>query len=229
MSRVNFITVSSHRSGSSVFQRYLDQHNKVIARQEDLRTDHLHGKNIDPKRLDKFLDEIFTSNKHHAAVGFKVQYSHGTDHLKKYIKRNNIKVFHLIRNNILDTVFWYPGNYIGEVSGGFGPPLVLESDTVEGKIPKIIDNIKWINERIKEWKEFTDLEVTYNDMTNNKAATTFHNKDKRKEIWSLLELDDSDFKLPQSKAGRPSLQECCVNYEEIIQELDKQKIEYAYR
>jgi len=224
--RVNYITISSHRSGSSVFQRYLDKHDKVIGRQEDLRIDWAKGKNVDRDALYALLNNIYQSNHAYTAVGFKAQYSHLTPQLEEYIKREDIKVIHLIRNNILDTVFWYPGNYRGKTEGGFGPDLKLVSKTVEGKIPEICAAIKWMNMFIDEWEEKADFTVTYNQMTNNINAKKFYDEDKRKELWKFLNVKDSNHDLPQSKAERPNLKSCCVNYDEIIKELNKKGLRW---
>lgn len=217
--RTNFITISSHRSGSSVFQRWLNQHPKIIARQEDLRGKNIHGENVDKKELYSLLNVIFTSNPDKTAVGFKVQYSHITPELIEYIKQKQIKVIHLIREDVLDIIYWYPGNFEGDIQGGFGPPLLLKSKTTRGKIPEIIKSVNWIKQKREEVKKIADIEITYNQMTNNTNAEWFHDEIKEKEILAFLGVNYIKMKLPQQKADRPALKDCCENYQEIIKVL----------
>ena len=88
MNRTNFVVMGNQRSGSSLMCRLLDGHPDVMSRQEDLREYKKRGVDLIP-----FLDQLFSSNPHIKAFGFKIQYSHLTREVEEYLNTHkDIKI-----------------------------------------------------------------------------------------------------------------------------------------
>lgn len=224
--RINFITLSSHRSGSSVLQRYLDSHPEIKARQEELR-----AQNRFKVPLEDWLKNFFTSEPDYKVFGFKVQYSHIRPALLNYIKKNNIKVIQLIRRDMLETCFWHSRNYRGRTEGGFGTDLIVpKGEKIEAKIPNVIRSLKQLKRWIDMYRKLADFTLFYeDDMTGGHDSATFYNEGKRRELFDFFRVEDSDHEFSQRKAKRLPLEKIVVNYKELKAELRNRDIPYYWQ
>jgi len=219
---MKFVTLSSHRSGSSLFQRLLNSHPDILARQEDLRDQDRHSRQVMLERL----DGIYANDGKYKAVGFKLQYSHVRPWILDYIKRKDIKAIHLIRKSMLDTVFWYRGNYTGKTIGGFGSPLLVpEGSEIVANIDNVIASLRWIRKEIKKYEKITDFRVYYESFTAGGInVSRFANNDLRKKLLNFLSVEDRELTTDQKKAQRKPLKELVVNYEKMLSEIKRRGV-----
>lgn len=207
--RTNFVVLSTHRSGSSKLCRLLNSHEDIVCMQEVLRT--YQKRSLDPRMV---LDDVFSSRPEIPAFGVKVQYSHVDSQVEDYLEQNvGVKIIQLIRNDLLETVLWYPGKYQGLVTGGLGVPLQING-TVTANIDIIIQNIKWLHKQISKYYEFADVVVFKDEVMDGGKA--FCNAEVRKKVLACLcvqdiELLDSQLADPR----RPSCEVVC-NWDELV-------------
>jgi len=223
---MKFITLSSHRSGSSMLQRFLNTHPDVYARQEDLRDQDRIGQLAAKRRL----DEIFAQEGKYKAVGTKVQYTHVRPWLLKYIKQNDVKVIQLIRRDLLQTIFWWPGNYEGKTKGGFGPELVVPvGSVIIGKYKPVKKMLIWLKKQIDKYKKIADF-VLYleDDIRGPEDSDSFYNPETRKKLFQFLGVKDIDIVLPQKRADTDNLEKYVANYGDLLKKLKKEGVPIYY-
>lgn len=223
---MRFVTVSYYRSGSSPFQRMLNSHSHIIARQEDLRTYKRTGMSVKP-----FLRNLYSNaNRSGLAKGFKVQYDQIVDGFWEFVENNDVKVIHLIRRDLLETCLWFRKNHIGNTSGGMGPPLIVKGK-VEAKIDWVLDHMIWLRERIEEIRPRADFTVYYKDFTNNRNTRGFYDTEVRKKLMAFLGVRDANIEIPlktnvKNKRGRS--EDTVINWDELVAEMHKKGIERYY-
>lgn len=135
-----FVTLSNQRSGSSWFQRMLQSHPEIWARQEDLASYQDRGIGVE-----SFLDTLYASHPEVKAFGFKIQYSHITKEVVDYIKSRELKVIQLIRNDLLATTVWFD--------------RVVQDNKVDVAFVK--DYIKKLRANINKYRKLADYTVYY--------------------------------------------------------------------
>lgn len=221
---MKFVTLTNHRSGSSFFQRCLSSHPKIHARQEDIRKKHT--------KTGEFLSSVFSPlARRHNHVGIKVMYSHLNDDVWNYIRypANEIKIIQLVRRDLLETALFYPHNIEGDIQGGLGPPLIIKGK-VEAKIPNVIQTMKDINAWIEEYAPHADYTIYYeDDLTDSGLGVAeFYNKETRKDLLeNFFGVEDRalvDLEHNQKKNKRPPREEIVTNYDELMQEIERQNI-----
>jgi hypothetical protein len=219
--RINFVTISNERSGSSFFQRLLDSHSQIVARQEDLRK-------TTGKEAVTLMDQLFSSNPSARAFGFKIQYGHIKPEVENYLDTHNIKIIQLIRRDVLETALWHPANHKGDTKGGLGPPLILaEGGSIKADIPKVIAMMKILHSNIDYWYKKSDLHVYYEDFTGNQNVNYFYNPEVKQEVQTFLNVQDARMKVSQEvnrKPQRPDNEDCVTNWKELIEQLESDNI-----
>lgn len=219
---MKFVTITNHRTGSSFFQRCLDSHPEIIARQEDLRDIGKFPANILRGRLNEMYE---LGEKRVEAVGFKLMYSHVRDWVMDYIKANDVKVIHFLRRNILETAIWYPGHLKGDIEGGLGPRLKVRGK-VEVKIDRVIKKLREIRENASKYAKIADFIAYYeDDLTDDgKATDKFENAKTRKKLLAFLGVEDRILKpnFYTGKSERGNAKDTIINYKELMDVIKKE-------
>ena len=208
--KIKFITISNHRTGSSYFQRLLNSHPDITARQEDLRTI--------PMNMVQFLTTLY-GDARTKAFGFKAQNIHMNDDVISFINENDIKVIQLIRNDLLETALWYRSHFEGKAEGGGGSPLIIE-DTVTANIDVILNHMEWIRGQYDKYNYLAGIVVTYEDFTNG----THYNKEVMDGVLKFLEVDIADLGNEQRKNKRAKSEDIVENWDELIGEMKRRNI-----
>lgn len=216
---MKFVTITTHRSGSSFFQRCLDSHPRITARQEDMRNIEKLG-----DKFSKVLDDIYAHSRADYAVGFKLMYSHARPEIWEYFKKNNVKKIQFIRRNILETALFHPKHIQGNVSGGLGPRLIVEGK-VKCNPEKIVKYMHRVYEDIQSHKKYADFTVYYeDDLTDGgKPIDHFYNKDTRDELLRFLGVKDRPL-YPQyytRRSKRGEAEDIVENYDELMDYIRK--------
>jgi hypothetical protein len=220
---MNFATLTNYRSGSSFFQRLLNSHPDIGAAQEMLAGPITRGKN-----LRNVLAGFYTGKKS-KALGFKLMYSHIRGKLMEHLEEFNVKIIHYIREDLLETVALLPQCFEGKYEGGLGPPLVIKSP-LRAKIGTIINEIKRLRGNIEKYSEYADFVVTYNQTTGGKGGQNFHDEEMEKLLLEFLGVKYKRLYSDVNKKNkRPPLEDVFTNWEGLIKEIRKRKIERYYR
>lgn len=220
---MNFVTISSQRSGSSFFQRCLDSHPSLEARQELLRSE--------DTRNSEVLQEIYKGKQN---FGFKVQYNQLNNDCWVWL-RNNVTVIQLIRRDILETALWWPAHFKeGEegLAGGNGPPLVVKADTVTADIEKVLKRVDELNHHLDFYSPRSDYQVFYEDdlTCDGGNAQEFCNTASRRKLLSFLGVKDyaiRDREKEQRKNPRKPTKDLVSNYDEMMEALKDRRLWYA--
>lgn len=222
-SQTKFITLSNQRSGSSVFQRMLDAHPDIKARQEDMR------KKIEPATLDDIFDD------HHKAIGFKLQYNQLEQQpwILDDIKKNDIKVIQVVRTNLLETALWFRNHFVGEaekadVSGGLGVNLVVRGK-VRAKIPEVVEYMQKLKTWIEKYHHLSDFVVYYDQFVGPEEGV-FYNEGVRKKLLRFLGVRDMRLDSGQrQKSRRGKTEEIVINYKQLIEAIEQSDICRYYK
>lgn len=219
---MKFITLTTHRSGSSPFQRMLNSHPDIIARQEDLRT-------IleDKDKCWSFMDTLYAGTMgFKKAIGYKAMYSHMRPHIMEYIKNNDVKIIQVIRRDILETVIWYPWCRIsGNVEGGMGPPMKVKTK-VKVDPKRVRNECMRIKDEIDFYKEYADFVIYYeDDIARGKDVRDFANIKKKKDLLKFMGVRFVELKVDpkaNTKNKRKKTSELITNYDEVLKEISKE-------
>lgn len=227
---MKFVTLSSFRSGSSVFQRMLDSRDDVMARQEDLRSQDKWG----VKKTQKFLEELYKKEgKTHEAVGFKLMYTQIRPWTIQWLKDRGVKFIQLIRRDLLETALWMPQNHEGPSEGGLGVGVnVQEGKRVRANIEETIRYISSLRRDIEKYRGIADFTIYYeDDLCGGHDISQFWNINKRKELLDWMGLEDGPLLVPRKKnkkAQRPPTEECVENHGELLAELVRRNVNPFY-
>lgn len=225
----NFIILTSQRTGSTLFWRYLDQHPSIGVFGELLlktsRKDESYKafKNLtlnskirhlfDKKNsVDQFLNKVFSSDKPVQSIGFKLMYDQINKPIDKWINNNEIKIIHLVRRNTLKVILSLKTAKKRKLYHSTGKEKI-EKVNIKLKPKKTLKEIETIQKNIKKYRELylkkDYIEIFYEDFVEdmNKQA---------QEIFSFLGLNP--FKcstIPLKKINPDSIQAIVDNYDEI--------------
>lgn len=217
---MKFITLSNQRSGSSFFQRLLNSHPDILARQEDLR------KIREEKRVVEIMDSIYGREKDFTAVGFKVQYNQVRDGLMQYLIANDVKIIHLIRRNFLETALWFRDHFIGKKEGGLGMGIKVPGP-VEVKIESVTKYLRWLEENTKKYKDMADLTVYYEAMTGDEDTREYKDKEVRAEVLKFLGVVDRNLFVDVRENNKPKRQpskELVKNWEDLMEAIKRENL-----
>lgn len=224
---MRFVTLTNFRSGSSVFQRMLDSHPNILARQEDLRSQGNWGE----EKTKRFLEELYNKEgkgHQHYCVGFKMIYAHIRPWTIKFLQDRNVKFIQLIRRDLLETALWMPGNFNGG-DGGLGMGVHLEEgEKARVNIEKVVDYVTYLRQQIEEHRSIADFTIYYeDDIAGEHDVGEFWNQRKRKELLEWMGVQDRPLfanRRKNTKSRRPKSEECVANYQEVIIQLKKKHI-----
>lgn len=224
---MRFATITTYRSGSSHFQRLLDSHPEITARQEDLRKYQL--------RTKKYLNELYKANDR-SIFGFKIMYPHINKEVEDYLKdpNNKVKVIQLIRGDILETALWHPKSFDGKHQGGLGPPLIIEG-TVKANIEQVIQRMKDIHKNIRRFRHLADKTIYYEHFVNfdvKGGSPYMTNKTMEQDLYDFLGVKRRGMKLfseVNKKNERLPNEEIVTNWDELIDTIEREGIPITYR
>lgn len=215
-----FIILSRSRTGSNLFVSLLHNHPNVICSTEILGRI---GNDSEKRRIDSFFCKKKTKIK---AVGFKIFYYHPVDKENSNVWETlngykKLKVIHLTRNNILETIV---SREIAIKSKRW--VQLKESREYNFKLrldPKLV--LEEINRTLNYQKEFRDKfknhqikEVTYEELVLNRFSVL-------KETFQFLGLKTHKSNTNLIKQNNKRLSDVLENYDEVINYLEKAKIE----
>ncbi len=213
---MNFVTMTYARSGSSFFQRALGSHPDIGAAQEMMSGATGRGINVV-----KSLDRFYKVGSRLKVMGYKLMYGNITRDILDYNKKNNIKVIHLIRENLLETVLWLPWCYEGDTEGGMGPPLIVKGK-IRVKIDTMVHYIKWLKNEIDKYSKYADFTITYKQMTGGDSQF-FYDLEVRKKLLDFLGVKDMNLVCQLNRKNkRPRNEDVIVNWDRVLETI-KQK------
>ena len=219
---MNFVVLSSQRSGSSFFCRCLDSHPNLDCRQELLRQE--------SDRSPAVLELLYSDKQN---FGFNIQYDQLTDACWKWLKAH-VSIIQLIRRNILETVLWWPSHFEegdkGLIWGGGGPPLVVDTDSLTVIPEKVVAKVDELNKQIDYYAPYTNFHVFYeDDLTAGSDTTEFVNTDTRKSMLDWFGVHDRklyDAEKNQRKNRRGATISLVRNYDELMKALEGKRLWY---
>lgn len=223
MKKVDFVTLTYARSGSSFFQRLLTSHPDISAAQEMLAGPIHKNRNV-TRALERFY-----RSKRPKVLGFKLMYNHIDDEVWDFIRKKKLKIIQLIRANMLETVLWLPWCIKkGRIDGGMGPPMIVRSK-VEVKIDVVIHWLKWLNEQIKKYRKEADYTVWYSQVTGNQDGVKFYDDRVRQDLLKFLGVRDYGLRCHQNRKNkREPSEKLIVNYSNLMKFIKKHRIKIKY-
>jgi LPS sulfotransferase NodH len=177
------------------------------------------------KAICTFLSELFAENHDAGAVGYKVNYSQIKRHpvIIAWIKQNNLKIIHLIRNNLLKRLVSHKVANTRNLRHSTQPldPIKIHID------PAILqDNFQRIQKRFNKYRKLfaedhngSFFEISYESMLDDHTT----------EMQKVLKFLGVDSSIPLNsdlvKVNPDSLEDIVENYSEVKQTLRNTEFE----
>ena len=228
-----FVILTTQRSGSTFFWRYLDSHPEVSAhgevflnsmkredcysvyRRSTLGNRLLHVLSREGS-VKNYLQWFFKQYGDVKAAGFKLMYNQLTAYplLEQWFEEENIHVIHLIRKNILKTII---SRKTAEKRNIYHSTEKLNTDKIYIDTKHLISDIEEIKGEIEsnrnKIKHNNYIEVFYEDISSNL-------KKYASETLSFLGINSyEDMNCDLKKINPDSLEDIIENYDEVCQEL----------
>lgn len=179
-----FVLLTTHRSGSSVLRRRLDQTPKIWIKGELARdgavSQYSYTQLLERSRLRrwlhavapalgkrKFLDETFAPKKGSEAVGFKLMYDHITPPVRSWFEGHaEVHYVHLIRDNHLKTQISLAGAQARD-RYDVKSDQDFEFEPIQLPTENLLEDLRVAEQRIEEHREWIaprpHLEIHYED------------------------------------------------------------------
>jgi len=168
-----FVIISQQRSGTNLLRSLLNSHPDIFCFGEmfipsgevwdkamdvtEYRFPAFYDDKTDYISDEKYLTDMYFSKRKYGAVGFDLKYNQIIDEeRKKLIIASDIKIIHLIREN-LDTVLseiWHEA-----IDNKDKFPIRISPT-------KIRKDINWIEHNIKDWDDLADFPLGYDEISN---------------------------------------------------------------
>jgi hypothetical protein len=169
------------------------------------------------KLIYDFLSKLYAENHNAEAVGFKVNYSqiNRYSEIASWIKQTDLKIIHLIRNNLLKRLV---SHKIANIQNLCHSTQSVEAIKVHIDPKTLIDDFRRRQKRFAKYtNRFKDIfEVPFLEVSYESLVTDFNS-----EIQKVLKFLDIDtFKQLTSelvKINPDSLEDIVENYEEVKQ------------
>jgi LPS sulfotransferase NodH len=229
---INFVIISTQRSGSTLLRTSLDSHPQIRCLGEvflpTYKQEHSYYEYLKSKGTSKtsaflrrstfvyeHLDHLYggyTTN----AVGFKVMYDqvgyhrYGFPMVLRYIRRNNVQVIHLVRENSLNTCI---SKQFARATRNYHTDDKKAQTAMAIDIPKLIREIRSVEKGKSRWRSILErdrcLELSYEDFVDNKQTAS-------RRVLDFLEVDNSvQLISPLKKVLTAPLTESVLNYPEL--------------
>jgi LPS sulfotransferase NodH len=232
LAKINFVIISTQRSGSTLLRTSLDSHPQIRCLGEvflpTYKQEHSYYEYLKSKGTSKtsaflrksalvyeHLDHLYggyTTN----AAGFKVMYDQIGDHrygfpmVLRYIRGNDVRVIHLVRENSLNTCI---SKQFARATRTYHTDDSSAQTAMAIDIPKLIREIRSVEKGKSRWRAILDgdrcLELSYEDFVDNKQAAS-------RRLLDFLEVDSSvQLNSPLKKVLTAPLTESVLNYTEL--------------
>jgi len=230
---IKFIILTTQRTGSTVFWRYLDTHPSISAhgemflkslkrpdsyatyRKKSFRNHCMHY--VSRRQLtEEYMSQFFKSTSEIKAIGFKLMYSQLFPCLEDYLHRKNVHVIHLIRKNVLKIIVsreTAKKRNLYHATPEENIPAVkvyLHPKTLRQDIIRILSEVSHFRER---FARYAYLEAYYEDFVSSRVEVS-------RKIFDFLQVPFiENLDVPLRKINPDSLELLIENYEEIEREL----------
>jgi hypothetical protein len=161
------------------------------------------------------LDRLYDSSTE-SAIGFKYMYSHSWHvpyrfpMVMKYIKENDVRVLHLLRDSPLNTCV---SRQMAKSTSTFHSRTVKDQPNIRIDIPLMMKQLKRIETQKARWRsrlrKLDSLEISYEEFVEKKRETSIR-------ILDFLGVDhDIELVSPLKKLISRPLRETVENYSEM--------------
>ncbi len=216
-----FVICARSRTGSGFLVSLLNNHPVIACRGEELR-------DIGKRTLSDAIDHALRSWRPLEAVGFKIFYYHplGCDHgesRRLLFGRKNIKVIHLVRNNILATSFSETKMRLNGVSHVMAGENLVHDGPIYIKKELLLEQYHRTTSLEDREKEaflhfgLDAIDVTYEDLISESGEIV-------KSIHEFLGVPAVPAQSPLVKQNPLSLRNSISNFEELLQDEDLAKL-----
>lgn len=218
-----FIVIASGRTGSNLLISYLNSHPNIEAEGELFR-------DMEGRSCKEVWDDLYSNKpKSIKMAGCKIFYYHPFHTEDKsvwdYILNDkSIKIIHLTRENKLRTYLSLEiANKTDMWSRKKNKNISLNKKQVEINFDEFLDRLNIIeqyeNETRSKFKDHSFLEISYEQLVNNK-------KDTMKSVFGLLDIEESEIKSNYKKQNKEKVSDLILNYSEFMKKLEKSKYSY---
>jgi len=241
-----FVVVTNRRSGSTLLMNLLQSHPQIFAQHETMGSAKRSTATLEwvTGELDRFYDikalglvsdktvsfkgmpvQAPSSGEPKKAAGWKVLYEQMYQPLADYIAKRNLKIIHLIRNDLLDTALWtrtataYDARYQN---------LFEKYGKVKVNIDETLEYIELLRKNIDYWAKKADFSLFYEgELTNHSENVTgFYNASKSLKLQEFLGVDYKTLVTVTEKKVKlvHESSEVVSNWDELLSEMAKRGI-----
>lgn len=218
-----YVIISRSRTGSNLLISLLDSHPQIMAKGELFRR-------LEENSTEGIWNDIFNKKQFGVKfVGFKIFYYHPIDSEDKsvwnrLIEDKNIKVIHLVRENMLKT---FVSRKIAEKTDTWKAKSKKSVSVQEKQVTLDFDECVNEFERIKQWEAWAREEfkghdfheLSYEDLVSNRESTM-------KDLFSFFGVKNKQVESKLKKQNAETLNQLILNYEEIKSELSRTQWSY---
>jgi hypothetical protein len=233
LAKVNFVIISTQRSGSTLIRTSLDSHPEIRCLGEvflpTYKQEHSYYGSLKAQGVSKtgaifrrrelvyrHLDQLYGDYPTTGATGFKVMYDqlsyrrYGFPMVLSYVRKNDVRVIHLIRENSLNTCI---SKQFARATRTYHTDASRAQTAMPIDIPTLIREIKTVEKGKLRWRSVLTglacLEVSYEDFVNNKHAVS-------RRLLEFLDVDSAVHLVsPLKKLLTAPLTESVMNYREL--------------
>lgn len=232
LAKVDFVIVSTQRSGSTLLRTSLGSHPQIecfgeiflptYSKEQSYQV-HLQKHAVSaPMALFRrnrlvydFLDHFYGS-KPDLAVGFKFMYDHARywpyrfPMVMRYIRKHRCRVIHLVRNNTFDICL---SRQFARATRSYHVDEERAQPAMRVDVPLLLQEMRLVERAKIKWRDFLRgfdcLEVSYEHFTTEKSVAS-------RRIADFLEVDpDVSLVSPLKKVLKASKKEIVLNYPEV--------------
>ena len=222
---MKFIVVTNRRSGSTLLMNLLQKHLKVFAQHETMGN--AKKQNLPYAQVAGMLDRFYSRKEalEATATGWKILYEQMYQPIYDYVVARDLKIVHLIRNDLLETALWtrgctdYDARHIN---------ILKRYGKVEANIENTLEYISKLKENIDFWALKADFRILYEgDITNHsESVKSFYNESKRRELLEFLGCEDMELITTTLKKVKlvGKSEDVVSNYRELLEAVENSKV-----
>ena len=178
------------------------------------------------KLVHDFLNQLYAKNQDAEAVGFKVNYSqiNRYSEIASWIKQTDLKIIHLIRNNLLKRLV---SHKIANIRNLFTSTQSVEPVKVHIDPKPLIDDFRRRQKRFAKYtNRFKDIfEVPFLEVSYESLVADFNSEIQK--VLNFLEIDTlKQLTSELVKVNPDSLEDIVENYSEVKQTLINTEFEH---
>lgn len=222
---VKFIILGRSRTGSNYLRSLLNSHPNVLCYGEVFREVGVGYEVVDTKKISenkvfhKYASEI-------KSVGFKLFYYHAntttTDSIWKYLIENNVKVIHITRKNMLETVVSRKRSELTDAWTKKGENIKSKEMNIELHYDECLKEFEWTEKLEAKARELFSqnpvLEVTYEDLSSNPQEIA-------NQICEFLGVSKVNLITSMQKQNNKKMSDVVSNYSQVKEQFKNTKWE----